>query len=363
MNRERGFALVTVVLLMIGLAVLATGLLFAAAQHAAVTTTLIDLARARHGAEAAVSIALDEWRAPLRSLDPLGAATEVVTDAPLEPGLRIRASAQRIARGSFLVTGTAVVERGGLAPLERSAARVVRSLDADDLGARVDAALIAGRVSIASSAAVGPADAAAARDPAAAALCARWPSAEGAAVRAPPDSLTIADVAVLNGMPIVPDVDPLRVVEPLRSLAARLHGSARAVAADTITPAPVASALACDTAVASNWGAPDGPCAAVHVLRHADGALTIEGGYGQGVLLADGDVTLDGGAAFRGLIVASGTVTVREATIVGAIVASDIRLERGSVTLDRCAIAEAIALPAPLSAAHPPARSWLPTFD
>ena len=361
MTGERGFALVTVVLLMIGLAVLATGLLFAASQQATVATTLVDLARARHGAEAAVAVALEEWRASARSLDPIGVSVAVVPEASFQRGVRISASAHRIARGSFLVTGRAVVSRGGLPPLQRSAVRLVHSLDADELGARLDAGLIGRRVSIGPTATITRGDSAA-REPNGAALCARWPS-QAAAVRAPADSLSIADVAALNGLAIFTDPEPLAVLEPLGTLAPALRTGARAIGADSVTPTPATLGLACDTALVTNWGAPDGPCGDLYVLRHATAGLTVDGGYGQGVLLVDGDVTLDGGVVFRGIIVAQGSVTVRNATVHGAIVAPGIAMQAGSLVTDRCAVADALALAPLLRAAHPPARSWLPTFE
>ena len=362
MSTERGFALVTVVLLMIGLAVLATGLLFASSQHAAVTTTLVDLARARHGAEAAVAVALEEWHAPLRSVDPIGVPVAIVPDAPFEPGVRVSASSRRIARGSFLVTGSAVVSRGGLPPLQRSAARLVHSLDADELGARLDAGLTGARVSIGAAATIARADSAVGRDGGGAALCARWPS-QAAAVRAPADSISIGDVAALAGLSIVLDADPMRALAPLSVIEPALRSLVAAIEGDSVTPEPVAPGLACDTTVATNWGAADGPCAPLHVFRHASADLTVSGGYGQGFLLVDGDLTLDGGVVFRGVIIGTGRVTVRNAVVHGAIAGPEIAMEAGSLVTDRCAVADALALAEPVRAAHPPARSWLPTFE
>jgi hypothetical protein len=247
-------------------------------------------------------------------------------------------------------------------PLQRSATRLVRSLDADGTGSRLDAALIGNRVSVSADATVTAADSPAALDDFAAALCARW-SGEGAAVRAPLDSISIADPSALDGMLIVGDDDPLRVIEELAPIEFAMRRRAGRIEADSVTPAPVDNGVVCDTAVDTNWGAPAGSCAGLQVVRRAERDLTIAGGYGQGVLLAEDDLVLERGATFRGVIVARGTVTLRDASVRGTIVAPHIRLEAGSVTLDRCAIADALAVPESFRAAHPPARSWLPTFE
>lgn len=364
MTRERGFALVTVVLLVIGLAVLATGLAFAASQQAAVTGSLIDLVRARHGAEAAVGIALEDWSAARRSLDPVGEPARLLPAVAFDQGLVVAATAERIAPEVFVLTGTAVVRRGALPPIRRTAVRVVHSLDLNAIGPIVDAALIAGRMRLGGSARVVGAGSAAAFDPDAAALCTRWP-VTGAALRAPPDSLTIAPAAELSGAPVIRyDAEPARLLQGLGGLDVEaLRAVAPAVGSAAIAPAPALDGTACDTALTTNWGAPSGPCGPYHVLRRSPADLTLTGGYGQGILVVDGDLVMEGGHAFRGLIVVRGTATVRDAAIAGSIIAARLDFERGDATLDRCAIADALATIAATRAAYPPARSWLPTFD
>jgi hypothetical protein len=329
MTRERGFALITVVLLMIGLAVLATGLLFAASQQAAVADSMTDLVRARHGAETAVGIAVADWNAAQRALDPAGEPVVVVPPFTLDPGIDAAATAARIAPGTFLVTGSAAVRRGRLPPIRRTAVRVVHSLDLDELGLAMDAAVIVGHGSLGAGASVGGVGASAAIHPDAAELCARWPPL-GAGARAPAGGLTIAGGAQLSGSP--------------------------AVLAD-----PDAGALA-DSIARLGLGEPEPPVVDA-VIGAADSVLAIGGGTGQGVLVVPGDLVLEGGHAFRGLVVVLGTATLRDASISGALVAARVDLEVGTVTLDRCAIADALVSSAAARAAYPPARSWLPTFD
>ena len=343
MTRERGFALITVILLMIGLAVLATGLVFAAAQQAAVAGSLTDLARARHGAEAAVAIALAEWSAAERSLDSLGEQAAVVPPRPLDDGLEAWASAERIAPEAFLVTGSAAARRGHLPPIRRTAIRLVRSLDLEELGQALDAALITGRASLGPDASVrGSVDAqapgAAPLDPAAVELCARWPT-PAAAIRAPAGTVILAANAELTGSPpVAADPDAGRFLDSVARLAV---GPLEPPASDVAPTRPVVGSA----------------------IEVADSVLTLRGGSGQGILVAHRDLVLEGGFTFQGIVIALGTVTMRDASVTGTVLAPRVDLVRGNVSLDRCAIADALASSAAMRAAYLPARSWLPTFD
>lgn len=362
---ERGFALVTVVLFVIGLAVLATGLAFAAAQEAAVVRTTHDLIRARHAAQAAVEAALSSWSAVLRAADPLHVDVPLMAPAELEAGVRMSATSRRVARDGFLVSGIGTAGSGTVTPVRQRAVRLARSLAVDSIGAALDAALLAGAAHLGAGAVV---DAARARVPSgdgvADELCARWPSG-GAGVRAPLDSVALAAGAVVRGAPaVVHEDDAGRFRTGFGFLdAGALRAAARRVEAAALTPAPVESGLACDTAASGNWGGTAGPCASYRPLLHAAGALVLSGGYGQGILLADGDLVLERGFAFRGIILASGSVTVRDATVEGALVAARVAVERGELRLDRCAVAAALAAPDVLRRPWIPARSWLPAFD
>lgn len=362
---HRGFALVTVVLLMIGLAVLATGLVFAAAQQAAMTGSAHDVARARHAAEAALQVAIDDWVSAERSLDPTGGSTRLVEPTAFEPGVVMSAAARRLSGELFLLVGNGSASRAGTAAIEQRTARVVRSLDADRIGRGLDAALVTGAATIAAGAIVDGAGAdSPARDSVAAALCARWPGA-GAALRAPPDSVTVSAAAATSGSPaFVADSAATRFLTGLGFLdTGTLAASARPLDRPTITPAPVLDGQACDTIATEGWGAPAGPCASHWPLLHAGADLALEGGYGQGILLADGDLVLDGGVHWRGLVLARGTVIIRDARVEGILIATRLHMQGGYVSLDRCAIASALVASAVTRGAHPPVRSWLPWFD
>ena len=95
-----------------------------------------------------------------------------------------------------------------------------------------------------------------------------------------------------------------------------------------VTPGPNASGSTCQRGSPSNWGdpSPSGPCGTFFPVIWSQGDVTITGGVGQGILLADGDVRLAGGAQFTGLIVSRGDVITLAGggTVLGAVLAGDL---------------------------------------
>ncbi|HEX6589355.1 MAG TPA: hypothetical protein VF039_10050 [Longimicrobiales bacterium] len=357
---QRGFALITVVLLMIGLAVLSSALAFSAAQQIAVRASLHDLVRARTAAGSGAAAAVDAWSSARRALDPVG-LTVAIGDHAFERDVRVRVASTRLAGNAWLIDVEATVARGAEPAIVRRARRIVRGLDVDSVGAAFDAAAIAARVHVGDGALV---NGLAAGDPSNE-YCAHW-SSDGAALRAPPESTLIDAGADVAGAPILAaDAEPERYRRGLGVFErASLIALALGLDGPELTPAPVHFGATCDTSVVSNWGAPDGPCAGRFVLARAPGSVTIDGGYGQGVLLVSGDVVLDGGFVFHGLIIAEGGVTVRDAEVHGSIAAAALEIgARGLIRLDRCAVAAALARTPALGRALVPPRSWLPPLD
>lgn len=85
------------------------------------------------------------------------------------------------------------------------------------------------------------------------------------------------------------------------------------------TPAPVEAGDACETGAPWNWGDPirsDRPCGGYRPIKGRAGPLVVDGGEAQGVVVVDGDVTLQGGAVFHGFILASGRVDVLGGSVV-----------------------------------------------
>jgi hypothetical protein len=140
-----------------------------------------------------------------------------------------------------------------------------------------------------------------------------------------------------------------------------------------ITPAPVVAAGVCQVSQSSNWGDPAAasPCADHHPVIWARGDVTVIGGIGQGILLAEGDVRFGAGASFAGLIVTADdfVIGVGGGTMIGAVLAGDRRRgggdhtrvnDGGLVRFSSCAVQRALYATAPLRRVRD--RAWAELF-
>jgi len=139
----------------------------------------------------------------------------------------------------------------------------------------------------------------------------------------------------------------------------------------TIQPDTTAAGR-CNEATLTNWGdtIPNAACGAYFPLMYHPGPnLRIQsGGYGQGVLLIDGNLELRGNFTFMGIIVLQGELATQGSgnRIIGAVMASNATFDQQSVTgssviqSSQCAVKRAILNNASLSRARPLAeRSWV----
>jgi hypothetical protein len=95
-----------------------------------------------------------------------------------------------------------------------------------------------------------------------------------------------------------------------------------------VTPAPIVTAGSCDTIPVTNWGDPaGGACRTRMPVIKATGDVTVDGGVGQGILLAAGDVTFQNGASFAGIVVARDDFVTGAGggVVLGAVVSADAR--------------------------------------
>lgn len=128
----------------------------------------------------------------------------------------------------------------------------------------------------------------------------------------------------------------------------------------------------CDESRVDNWGdtIPSAPCGSYFpLIYHGGPDLRIQsGGYGQGILLVDGNLDLRGGFVFHGIIIVQGTFQTQGAgeRIVGAVMASNAELDQMSMSggseiqYSSCAVQRSILNNASLSRARPLAnRSWI----
>ena len=115
------------------------------------------------------------------------------------------------------------------------------------------------------------------------------------------------------------------------------HAAVVLPAGSVVTPAPAMAGASCNRILPTNWGDPTtsaGSCSSWTPIIWAQGDVEILGGVGQGILLADGDVTLSGGALFAGVIVARDDVVSAGTggTVLGAVLAGDARPGAGDHT-------------------------------
>jgi hypothetical protein len=127
----------------------------------------------------------------------------------------------------------------------------------------------------------------------------------------------------------------------------------------------------CNVNLLLNWGdtVPTNPCGAYFPLIYHGGNLTIQSsGFGQGVLLVEGNLNIRGGYTFFGIIITQGTFSTGLGTnrVVGSVMASNAADLNESVGGDseiiysRCSITRSILNNASLSRARPlDERSWV----
>src|SRR5207244_12220893 len=75
---------------------------------------------------------------------------------------------------------------------------------------------------------------------------------------------------------------------------------------------PVVTNGQCDRTVVTNWGDgvnPTQPCGSYFPIIHLTGTSTINGVQGQGILLVDGDLNIQGGFQWFGLTIIKGDMT------------------------------------------------------
>ena len=119
---------------------------------------------------------------------------------------------------------------------------------------------------------------------------------------------------------------------------------------------PVGTATTCTTSTIDNWGEPYRTggsivgCYNYFPIIHVTGNLKLTGGYGQGILLVDGDIDVSGGFEFYGPVIIRGhfSSSGTGGHFNGGLMAADVDLELNSVlgnavlTYSSCAITRAL---------------------
>ncbi len=156
----------------------------------------------------------------------------------------------------------------------------------------------------------------------------------------------------------------------LVSMATKIYSSSYGPAS---TFAPVGTSTTCTTTVQDNWGDPMVPpsvagCSGYFPIIYVNGNLKTTGGYGQGILIINGDLSVQGGFQFFGPVIVKGTVTTQGTGghFVGGVMASnlydstDVILGNAMVTYSSCALMKALQVNSPGRWFRQ--RSWVDLF-
>jgi len=131
----------------------------------------------------------------------------------------------------------------------------------------------------------------------------------------------------------------------------------------------------CNTGDNANWGDPgranpSGPCESYFPIVYAPGDVAVNGDIGQGVLLVNGNLNIQGGFTYYGQIIARGTVKLTGTGnhVYGGIMAASVldststsQLSgNSSIHYSKCALTMAFVSSA--TGARAPQRSWIELF-
>jgi hypothetical protein len=135
---------------------------------------------------------------------------------------------------------------------------------------------------------------------------------------------------------------------------AQLTAMASKLASGGKTALPSVANGVCDEADANNWGEPHkangGPCVEYYPLIYASGHLTMNGGRGQGILLVEGDLHVQGGFEFYGPVIVRGMLKTAGTGghFNGGVLAANVELDQNVVIgnavieFSRCTLLKAL---------------------
>lgn len=121
---------------------------------------------------------------------------------------------------------------------------------------------------------------------------------------------------------------------------------------------PTSSGGTCNTAPLDNWGSPldpTGPCGNYFPIVWSDGDLNINGVQGQGILIVNGDLNVQGNFEFMGPVIVRNILSTQGTGghFNGGVIAANVNLEQNTVlgnavvNFSSCAVARALNGSAP----------------
>src|SRR2546427_8296696 len=146
------------------------------------------------------------------------------------------------------------------------------------------------------------------------------------------------------------------------------------IPAGNYSTAPVVTGGVCDQTVLTNWGDgenPLGACASYFPIIHATGTITLDNTQGQGILLVDGDLNIQGSYQFFGIVIIQGDLKTAgggttDAHFWGGVMAKNADLSTqnlsGKATLNysSCSINAVLQATSPISMMR--SRGWVQLY-
>jgi hypothetical protein len=320
---ERGMALAMALLAIIVIGALVTGTFFAGRMEMAAGRNSVYMAQATEAAEMGLADAFSAWNVAwnayavdvdnAQAVQTIGGATSV----------RYSNTVRRLQGGLYLITSVGEkLDRGNNAMASRQLAKLGKLVTvAIDIKAAVTSGgspTIGGNITI-SGINTTPAG---------------WPACSGpdmAAVRSD-QAITKSGSAAWSGVPSPPIIEndptvtaalfttPYNALLPLASIT---YSASSGPTLNGLAPTTTGSPARCDKTNTDNWGEPTrgggsvALCQTYFPIVHFGNSfgngnkVHISGGRGQGIMLVDGDIQMDGGFEFDGILIALGNVEVQ----------------------------------------------------
>jgi hypothetical protein len=361
---ERGMALALALIAIIVIGALVTGTFFAGRMEMISGRNTVYTAQASEAAEAGLAAAFSPWdrawNAYAVGVDEVQPTVTITgpTGAVSPTKVRYTNTARRLQGGAYLVSSVGQkLDRNGNVVATRMLAEIAKLVPQGT--AAVDAAVITkGVVTVGGNSVIDGHDT----------TPTGW---DPGTCPAPDDAAGIrtGSTIVDNGTSHVVTGDPARVVNDTSVTDAVFQDPFYAFLGgrtNTITngnppatmPTTSGSPAVCNKSDLYNWGEPRrgvGSVAACQdyfpIVYFGAGTLKLQGGYGQGILLVAGDLTMSGGFEYTGLIIVLGEVKVTGtgAKITGAVLTNNFYGDQSSISGDATVRYSSCAIAAVLS--------------
>ena len=327
---ERGVALLVALVAIVVIGALVTGTFFAGRVELGSGRNAVWSAQAQEAAEGGLADAFAGWQPEWNGFGLQGdSVLPAAFPVPGNPTIRYFPTIRRLGGGVFLVTSRGErVDKGGNLLATRSLARLGK-LRYPWLDIRA-AVTSRGDVRVGGNATI---DGRNASPPG-------WPACEApdlAGVRTNEDVIVNGSPQIYGNPPMVEDdpevVDSIFTI-PFEELVPLASITVPPGTYNSMAPSETGTPAVCHRAAMLNWGEPRrgagsvARCYSYLPIIHSPGDLHLTGGRGQGILLVEGDLRMQGGFEFTGIVLVRGRVntTANSSKVTGAILAQNVDL-------------------------------------